>query len=456
MSDSIPESSSPPLDHNKYTVHIPSSMSTDTSATPWKIEINSIVPLIGPLHISLNAREDMSVKQNKFNEYFRAVIRIWTMFYCFQRKHYNKAPLIWLSNVGYWAKSNRKLYETLEEDISCTDEYPAENAHSIIRSNTYAAEDCETISKKAKMIFTSRNELKNFKSVFMPPKSFSLLRNVLRLLKVKAAEVIRNLLQSVTNTCPSTPDLHEKLHLTNENIKCLPLGSHTNKPLNPYLTCDMPACHLQDKNTAWKKFNGCFHSFHLDCLKDVDNCPICRSHLQMVIHQLGSNAQQSIHNLQHEEYVHEENDDQSSENAPKMTAAKEDHLQAKVNDIKKKVNKINIPEPETCKPPDTLISTECPKRKQPRPPHCKTCGHPVKGHHTKQKIKMCTICPGQECSSSNKDTETQCPCEWHLQAGRNQRPTSRSSDYRYNVDKNVYLTTTEYILPNGLSQFSLS
>ena len=136
--------------------------------------------------------------------------------------------------------------------------------------------------------------------------------------------------------------------------------------------------------------------------------------------------------------------------------ANEDHLEAKVNDIKKKVKEINMPEPETCKPPDTLISTEYLKRKQPRPPHCKTCGHPVKDHHIKPKIKICTICPGQECSSSNKDTETQCPCKWHLQAGQNQTQTSRSSDCRYKVDKNVYLTTTEYILPNGLSQFSLS
>ena len=72
----------------------------------------------------------------------------------------------------YWAKMNRKLYETLEKDISCTDEYPVENAHSLIRSNTYDADDCETISKKAKMVFTSKNELKNFKSVFTPPKSF--------------------------------------------------------------------------------------------------------------------------------------------------------------------------------------------------------------------------------------------------------------------------------------------
>ena len=132
----------------------------------------------------------------------------------------------------------------------------------------------------------------------------------------------------------------------------------------------MLAYHLQNKNAAWKKFNGCFHSFHLECLKDVDICPICRSHLQMVIHQLASSAQQSIHNLQNEEYVHEENDDQSSENAPKITAAKEDHLQAKVNDIKKKVKEINVSEPETCKPTDTLSSTEYPKRKQPRPPHC--------------------------------------------------------------------------------------
>ena len=78
---------------------------------------------------------------------------------------------------------------------------------------------------------------------------------------------------------------------------------------------------------------------------------------------------------------------------PKIPAAKEDHIKAKVNEIKKNVEETIIPEPETSRPSDNLISTWYPKAKQQRPPHCKTCGHPVKGHHTKQKTKIGRIFP---------------------------------------------------------------
>ena len=33
-------------------------------------------------------------KSNKFVDYFNSVIRVWAMFYCFNRHHYDKAPLI--------------------------------------------------------------------------------------------------------------------------------------------------------------------------------------------------------------------------------------------------------------------------------------------------------------------------------------------------------------------------
>ena len=528
----IPESPVLSFDHGKYTFYIPSSKNTGTT-TPWKKEIDSIIPLIGPLHISLNAREDIceiyhplikyiyeqifpkcqlankpkpwrvslileiiyggwtiirdtvvdcftkcklpqyavlynlldnyipvvliiyaiSLKQNKFNEYFRAMIRIWTMFYCFQRKHYNKAPLIWLSNIGYWSNNHGSLFQTLTQYISCTDEYPVENTHSIIRSNTLAADDCETISKKAKMIFTAKTELKSFKSVFTPPKPFSFSRNVLRSLKVKAAEIIANLLKLVTDA--SATKLQDKLQLNKENIKCLPLGFHTSKPPNPHITCDMPACLLQDKKAAWKRFNGCFHSFHLQCLNDLDHCPICCSHLKMVIQKLASSAQQSIHNAHNDEYVPEDNEDHAFESAPDITALGEDHFQAKVNAIKKEVKGIDIPDPETSKPPNTLMFTEFPKVKQSRPPHCKICGHPVKGHCTKEKTRKCMICPGKECSPSN-DTKDQCPCEWHQEAGHNKSSTARSGKYKIKKNVHLYQTTTEYILPSELSQYSLS
>ena len=124
---------------------------------------------------------------NEFGQFFKAVVRIWTMFHCFRRKHYDKAPLVWISNIGYWSHHYPELYQTFENNVASTDEYPVENAHSIIRANSQSADDCETISNKAKMIFTSKTEIKNFKSVFTPPKSFAFARSALKSLKVKAA-----------------------------------------------------------------------------------------------------------------------------------------------------------------------------------------------------------------------------------------------------------------------------
>ena len=342
-----------PGDHNGYS--IPGQPSDSPTTTTWKKEIDSIIPLIGPLHISLNAREDIcelyqplmkhiykklfpgyllackpkpwritllleliyggwtlirttvirqfskckqveyaiflnlldnylptvlimygiSFKLNEFGQFFKAVVSIWTVFHCFRRKHYDKAPLVWISNSGYWSHHYPELYQTFENNIASTDEYPIENAHSIIRANSQSADDCETMSNKAKMIFPSKIEMKNFKSVFTPPKSFTFSRSALKSLKVKAPGIISNILKLMTNV-ESATKLSTYLQLNCNNIKCLPLGFHTNKPPNPSICCDMPACPHQNDDLKWKIFSGCFHSFHTKCLQDVDHCPICQ------------------------------------------------------------------------------------------------------------------------------------------------------------------------------------
>ena len=75
----------------------------------------------------------VTFKLNDFHEYFYAMIRIWTMFVCFERRHYNKAPLVWLAMVAYWAIHHPLLYKMLQTSLIIFDEYPVENAHSIIR-----------------------------------------------------------------------------------------------------------------------------------------------------------------------------------------------------------------------------------------------------------------------------------------------------------------------------------
>ena len=43
----------------------------------------------------------VTFKTNNFKEYYNAMMRIWVMFVCLKRRHYNKAPLVWLSCVNH-------------------------------------------------------------------------------------------------------------------------------------------------------------------------------------------------------------------------------------------------------------------------------------------------------------------------------------------------------------------
>ena len=49
-----------------------------------------------------------------------------------------------------------------------------------------------------------------------------------------------------------------------------------------------------------------------------------------------------------------------------------------------------------------------------KPPHCKKCGHPVKGHkRPKGNQFKCEQCPEGICTSTDADRYN-CNCEWHL------------------------------------------
>ena len=50
------------------------------------------------------------------------------------------------------------------------------------------------------MIFNTKTQLKNFKTSFTPPKTYSFTRSVLKSIKVKAAEIIANILKWVTDS----------------------------------------------------------------------------------------------------------------------------------------------------------------------------------------------------------------------------------------------------------------
>ena len=62
-------------------------------------------------------------------------------------------------------------------------------------------------------------------------------------------------------------------------LKVLPLGYTSENQPNPNKRCDFPGC-LVSSDKEWRVFEGCAHSFHLECLGEMDICPFWQSFLQ--------------------------------------------------------------------------------------------------------------------------------------------------------------------------------
>ena len=90
-------------------------------------------------------------RTNNFKQYFHAMFRVWILFYCFHRRHYDKAPLIWMSNVLYWLTAVPDLYNIFSSYVTSTDEYGVENTHSIIRSKTKSYDSIPELIRKSKL-----------------------------------------------------------------------------------------------------------------------------------------------------------------------------------------------------------------------------------------------------------------------------------------------------------------
>lgn len=121
--------------------------------------LDNFIPLVLPIY-------SISFKLNKFSEYFRAMIRIWIMFTCLCRRHYNKAPLVWINMCSHWGKYAPQLYNLLKNYITIFDEYPVENTHSMLRSQTKDSDMADDLRKKAKSIFQSKEKQSHFRSFF--------------------------------------------------------------------------------------------------------------------------------------------------------------------------------------------------------------------------------------------------------------------------------------------------
>ena len=74
-----------------------------------------------PLVLSIYA---ITFKQNLFEEFFHAMVRIWITLTSLKRRHHNKAILVWISMISHWKTQFPQMYNLFKTWITLSDEYP--------------------------------------------------------------------------------------------------------------------------------------------------------------------------------------------------------------------------------------------------------------------------------------------------------------------------------------------
>ena len=268
-------------------------------------------------------------KSNLYNDYYQAIMQIWVMFFIYQRRHYDKSPLVWLSQRIYWRNIAHPMLDALKNHLEEEDEYPIEHFHGQIRGETNEYDTADTIRNKALWIDETKNNLHTFRSWFLPPPKAYFSHNQLIRLKVRSARFLVGL---ITDICTHPFSAHEQPRLPRQrkNVSrwvlpnifgqdvvknpLLPLGyqfvGHRDlsadlgqqQPLQPAQDrpCDDGQCLLAVGNDTAHTvvMFPCSHSFHIACLqkshREEDCCFVCKKGIMYEVKGKAEKAREAI------------------------------------------------------------------------------------------------------------------------------------------------------------------
>ena len=174
---------------------------------------------------------------------------------------------------SHWGKHAPQLYNILRNYIAIFDEYPMENTHSILHSQTKDSDSADELRKRAKSIFQSKGKQSD-RSFFTTPRQFSFSHDQLHLLKVRCAQALSSMFIKISqsprqsqfssnNSCNTSVPTHVILPTMspNKNMKMtvLSLGYRCDIKLDQTKKCDLPLCNISSHEN-WTLLHGCFHS----------------------------------------------------------------------------------------------------------------------------------------------------------------------------------------------------
>ncbi|UZO28851.1 uncharacterized protein OCT59_022358 [Rhizophagus irregularis] len=197
-----------------------------------------------------------------FEGYLESTVKIWILFQRLRRHNYNKAPLMFLSDVFYWTSKNHPIINILKNNLPIFNDYFVENFHSSLRHQTAESNSELQIIQKAKIIDAERNN-NPFKNSFVnlrnPAKSqIKELKSLEKKVSLFLFSIFDKIHQNIGNTKQINNDRYPKFYLPSFDIEV-------------------------DVNIDLS--NGivllCGHSFHKECLSTLydDKCNFCFDYL---------------------------------------------------------------------------------------------------------------------------------------------------------------------------------
>ncbi|RIB06370.1 hypothetical protein C2G38_2217286 [Gigaspora rosea] len=276
--------------------------------------LDNLIPLVLDIYA-------IFFRAGEWQEYEESVIWVWVLFLRFSRHNYNKAPLMFVSDILYWRNINHPILEILKTRLPKFSDASVELFHSILRRTTQKHDTAELLRNQAHFInFLRRekrlNELFDHQSTW---KRYSLsyrdLNGVMGLNSNKPAILLegkkkRKLVNDTNISMPAIGIVANAQHL--------PLGFSTSRKPNQsvlydYLLCTKADIHVYTNLLSPNlKILACGHKYHVECLEEIgQKCPPCLEFLKNGIQviQVQENIPEEAQENITEEFISETNED---------------------------------------------------------------------------------------------------------------------------------------------------
>jgi len=240
--------------------------------------LNNIIPLVLDFY-------PIIFRSGHWEAYEEAMLRMWSIFFRYRRKNYNKLPLAFLSDVFYWQNTKHPIAETLKTSLHIINDYYVENFHSSIRNQTNSFNTAQQIIYQAKVIDQTRGK-NSFTETFSNNHNIIYTEKHLRFLEKKTAIFLLDLFQNVWKNLGGVTKKKSKKYWQYNlptlgvivDQKVLPMAWNSSRQPRSDRICDWEMCTLSSEVPG--NILSCGHGYHMECLVQANQkCPYCYKYL---------------------------------------------------------------------------------------------------------------------------------------------------------------------------------